>query len=55
MLTRRSSGEIQVAPPVSDDKDRASVSESEMRSDPPIRSSFQPNPFFGSQTSLFKK
>jgi len=43
-------GEIKVAPPVADDKEP--LVDTEM---PAIRNSFQPNPFFGSQTNLFRK
>ncbi|KAI1128223.1 hypothetical protein F5Y10DRAFT_241127 [Nemania abortiva] len=50
-------GEINVAPPVADsgnDKDRL-LGENEVELNTHDRVSFQPNPFFGSQTNLFKK
>ncbi|KAK5992945.1 hypothetical protein PT974_06370 [Cladobotryum mycophilum] len=47
-------GEIQVAPPVQDGRER--LYDGELQSDPQIHNtSFQPNPFFGSETDLFKK
>ncbi|KAI0539333.1 hypothetical protein GGR58DRAFT_464686 [Xylaria digitata] len=50
-------GEIKCAPPVADfgdDKARL-LDDNELQSNPQNRDSFQPNPFFGSQTNLFKK
>ncbi|TRX97361.1 hypothetical protein FHL15_001639 [Xylaria flabelliformis] len=50
-------GEIKCAPPVADigdDKTRL-LGENELQSNPYDSASFQPNPFFGSQTNLFKK
>ncbi|CAJ2511277.1 Uu.00g069020.m01.CDS01 [Anthostomella pinea] len=50
-------GEIRCAPPVADagdDKQRL-LGDSELQSNPKVRASFQPNPFFGSQANLFKK
>ncbi|GAW15713.1 hypothetical protein ANO14919_051320 [Xylariales sp. No.14919] len=50
-------GEIKCAPPIADfgdDKVRL-LGENELQSNPQNRGSFQPNPFFGSQTNLFKK
>ncbi|KAI3327676.1 hypothetical protein HD806DRAFT_330904 [Xylariaceae sp. AK1471] len=50
-------GEIKCAPPVADygdDKVRL-LGENELQSNPQNQASFQPNPFFGSQTNLFKK
>ncbi len=48
-------GEIRVAPPVADEKEP--VYDDEMQSKPAAgnRTSFQPNPLWGSQTSLFKR
>lgn len=46
-------GEIQVPPPVDDD--RTKIYDGELQSNPNNRTSFQPNPFFGSKTNLFKK
>jgi hypothetical protein len=47
-------GDVRVAPPVEDDK--TPLFDGEMQSRPGgNRTSFQPNPFFGSQTNLFKK
>ncbi|KAL6876994.1 hypothetical protein J3F83DRAFT_432765 [Trichoderma novae-zelandiae] len=46
-------GEIKVAPPVGDDSPR--VYDGELQSDPQVLTPFQPNPFFGSETDLFKK
>ncbi|KAI1813513.1 hypothetical protein GGS20DRAFT_586457 [Poronia punctata] len=50
-------GEIKCAPPVvdhGDDKARL-LGGDELQSNPQDRTSFQPNPFFGSQTNLFKR
>ncbi|KAI0161284.1 hypothetical protein GGR57DRAFT_352777 [Xylariaceae sp. FL1272] len=50
-------GEIKLAPPVADagdDKTRL-LGDNELQSNPGDRYTFQPNPFFGSQTNLFKK
>ncbi|KAI8625489.1 hypothetical protein F5Y19DRAFT_489630 [Xylariaceae sp. FL1651] len=50
-------GEIKCAPPVADtgdDKARL-LGDDELQSNPRDRIPFQPNPFFGSQTNLFKK
>ncbi|KAJ8126341.1 hypothetical protein O1611_g7296 [Lasiodiplodia mahajangana] len=50
-------GEIKCAPPVADsgdDKDRL-LGENEVELNSRHQASFQPNPFFGSQTNLFKK
>lgn len=44
-------GDVQMAPPVEDE--RQPLYDGELQSDP--RNKFQPNPFFGSQTNLFKK
>ncbi|CAM1510122.1 Fc.00g004570.m01.CDS01 [Cosmosporella sp. VM-42] len=46
-------GEIQVAEPVEDDREKEF--DGELQSNPQNRSSFQPNPFFGSKTNLFTK
>ena len=46
-------GEIQVAEPVEDE--RKKEFDGELQSNPQTRNSFQPNPFFGSQTNLFTK
>lgn len=46
-------GEIRVAPPVGDDRPR--MYDGELQSDPQVLTPFQPNPFFGSETDLFKK
>ncbi|KAM0515525.1 hypothetical protein ACHAPE_006051 [Trichoderma viride] len=46
-------GEIKVAPPVGDDRQRPY--DGELQSDPHVLTPFQPNPFFGSETDLFKK
>jgi hypothetical protein len=50
-------GELKYAPPVADHGDNKVrlLGESELESNPQNRASFQPNPFFGSQTNLFKK
>ncbi|KAI1766431.1 hypothetical protein GGR53DRAFT_486049 [Hypoxylon sp. FL1150] len=52
-------GEIKCAPPVAadydDDKGRLLGEGQELRANPGTRSDFQPNPFFGSQTNLFRK
>ena len=45
-------GEIQVAPPVEDERQK--LYDGELQSNPTIRSSFQPNPFFGSRVNLYK-
>ncbi len=49
-------GEIKCAPPVADFReDKAGLlGENELQSNLPDRDSFQPNPFFGSQTNLFR-
>ncbi|KJZ77562.1 hypothetical protein HIM_03286 [Hirsutella minnesotensis 3608] len=46
-------GEIHLAEPSG--YDSQPVYDGELQSDPHLRSSFQPNPFFGSQTNLFKQ
>lgn len=46
-------GEIQVAPPVDDERER--LYDGELQTNPHGANSLQPNPFFGSQTNLFKK
>lgn len=46
-------GEIQVSRPVEDD--RKPLFDGELQSNPHVRSSFQPAPFFGSQTGLLKR
>ncbi|KAI0402373.1 hypothetical protein F4802DRAFT_600141 [Xylaria palmicola] len=50
-------GEIKCAPPVPDaGEDKAMLlGENELQPNPQDRASFQPNPFFGSQTNLFRK
>ncbi|GAP85515.1 hypothetical protein SAMD00023353_1302350 [Rosellinia necatrix] len=50
-------GEIKCAPPVADQGDDKTklLGGDELQSYPEERPSFQPNPFFGSQTNLFKK
>ncbi|KAI1272640.1 hypothetical protein F5Y07DRAFT_379386 [Xylaria sp. FL0933] len=50
-------GEIKCAPPVADaGEEKASLlGDSEHQMNPLDQTSFQPNPFFGSQTNLFKK
>ncbi|TGJ79303.1 hypothetical protein E0Z10_g9462 [Xylaria hypoxylon] len=50
-------GEIKCAPPVADfgDDKVSLLGENELQSNPQNRDSFQPNPFFGSQTNLFQK
>lgn len=50
-------GEIAVPPPLADDSDeKPLVGDTEMQNDPRmVRTSFQPNPFFGSQQNLFRK
>lgn len=46
-------GEIQVPRPVEDD--RKPLFDGELQANPQDRTSFQPNPYFGSETNLFKK
>lgn len=46
-------GEIKVTPLVGDDRRR--LYDGELESDPQLLTPFQPNPFFGSETDLFKK
>ncbi|KAI0503148.1 hypothetical protein F5B22DRAFT_563037 [Xylaria bambusicola] len=49
-------GEIKCAPPVADFGDKTSLlGETELQTNHRDRDSFQPNPFFGSQTNLFRK
>lgn len=52
-------GEIKCAPPVAaeydDDKGRLLGEGQELRANPGTRPEFQPNPFWGSQTNLFRK
>lgn len=52
-------GEVRCAPPVADrgddDKGRRLLGGDELQSYPEDRASFQPNPYFGSRTSFFKK
>lgn len=47
-------GEIKVAPPV-EDEGRERLYDGELQSNPQGGSTLQPNPFFGSETNLFKK
>lgn len=46
-------GEINVAPPVEDERER--LYDGELQSNPQVRNSFQPSPFSRSQTSLVKR
>jgi hypothetical protein len=46
-------GEIKVAPPMSDEPHR--MYDGELQDNPHGQKNFQPNPFFGSQTNLFRK
>jgi hypothetical protein len=50
-------GELKYAPPVADhgDDETGLLGGNELQSNLQDRASFQPNPFFGSQTNLFKK
>ncbi|KAI1179502.1 hypothetical protein F4777DRAFT_433728 [Nemania sp. FL0916] len=50
-------GEIKYAPPVADpgDDKTSLLGDNELQAHPQDRASFQPNPFFGSQTNLFRK
>ncbi|KAJ8120088.1 hypothetical protein ONZ43_g3114 [Nemania bipapillata] len=50
-------GEIHIAPPVADSGDDGArlLGENDLELNAQNQASFQPNPFFGSQTNLFKK
>ncbi|KAI1635485.1 hypothetical protein F4809DRAFT_452121 [Biscogniauxia mediterranea] len=48
-------GEIKCAPPVADGGKEPLLGDNELQSGVQRPTSFQPNPFFGSQTNLFKK
>lgn len=53
-IIEMSRGDIKVAPPVPDDE-KTGLQDDEVALEPSVRTSFQPNPFFGSKTDLFRR
>lgn len=54
-IIEMSRGDIRVAPPVPDEKTGVQDDEVALQGGGSVRTSYQPNPFFGSKTDLFRK